>query len=142
MDDEKAPSIDDIHLWTVPRLKDFLRQRRLKVSGRKDELVALVFSVLQSPELAPVKQTCAGPSAGGSGSITDLLRVEDGTLLPDPSTLTDWETETSAITKGPPKMAFDLHAYLTNIDNIPLYVKDRCLIIRRARLSAIWLQGG
>ena len=120
MDDEKAPSIDDIRLWTVPRLKDFLRQRRLKVSGRKDELVALVFSVLRSPELAPVKQTCAGPSAGGSGSITDLLRVEDRTLLPDPSTLTDWETKTSAITKWPLTMAFDLHAYLTNTDNIQI----------------------
>ena len=32
-------SIDDIKLWTVVALKDFLRKRNLKVSGRKEELV-------------------------------------------------------------------------------------------------------
>ena len=120
MDDEQELSIDEIRLWTVPRLKEFLRQRKLKVSGRKDELVALVFSVLQTPELAPVTAPSPSASGPGSGSLTDLLRVEDGTLLPDPGTLTNWESETAAITKWPPTMAFDIHAYLTNIDNVPL----------------------
>ena len=43
-EEEEVVSIDDIKLWTVPALKDFLRKRNLKLSGRKEELVALVFA--------------------------------------------------------------------------------------------------
>ena len=76
MDDDQATSIDDIRLWTVPRLRDFLRKRKLKVSGRKDELVALVWSVHQSPELAPVRLRCRGLRQPAREGTWDWVRYE------------------------------------------------------------------
>lgn len=42
----KELSINEVRLWSVDRLKDFLRKRGLKVSFRKDELVAIVFAAM------------------------------------------------------------------------------------------------
>ena len=123
MDDEQGNvSIDDIRLWTVACLKDFLRRRKLKVSGRKDELVATVYGVLQNPDAYP----SVPPSSPATEEIVrkqalgKLLKTKDGSVLPDPALLTGWESQTSSLTKWPPTMSSDIGWYLRNIDNVPL----------------------
>ena len=117
MDDEQEVSIDDIKLWTVGRLKEFLKERKLKVSRRKEELVALVYAAKMMPHLVPL---AARPSAESkSEKYEDLLRLDDETL-PDPNTLTNWMSEVNSLTQWPSTMAFDIGEYLRSIDNIDL----------------------
>ena len=78
MDVEEEPSIDDIRLWNVSRLKDFLRKRNLKVSGRKDELVALVYAAKMMPDLVPAPARPSGESK--SAKYADLLSIGHKTL--------------------------------------------------------------
>ncbi|XP_071510041.1 uncharacterized protein [Diadema antillarum] len=119
MDEEEGVSIDEIRLWTVPQLKAFLKKRKLKVSGRKDELVALVFAAKQVPSLAP--EPTSDPSEERASKLEDLLMVRNTNLrLPNPDSLQDWEGEQKAITKWPPTMVLEIGQYLENIDNVPL----------------------
>lgn len=71
MGDSTVVSIDDIKLWTVPALKDYLRKRNLKVSGRK-----------MMPELA-APATSAGVAEQQQKKYGDLSKTPTGSL-PDP----------------------------------------------------------
>ena len=112
-------SIDDIKLWTVVALKDFLRKRNLKLSGRKEELVALVFAAKRMPELSAPGTSAAAADLQKKEHYADLLKTSVGNL-PDPEELQDWKGESLSITKWPPTMAFEIGQYLQNIDDIPL----------------------
>ena len=51
-DSEQTPySLDTISLWNVEALKAFCRRKGLKVSGRREELIARVFAA--SEQLLP-----------------------------------------------------------------------------------------
>ena len=90
-------SIDDIKLWTVPALKDYLRKRNLKVSGRKEELVALVFAAKMMPELAAPATSAGVAEQQKKEHYGDLLKTPTGSL-PDPDGLVQgWESEQSII---------------------------------------------
>ena len=47
----EALRISDFKLWKVAQLKDFLRKRSLKVTGNKEELVAMAYAayVMKTP---------------------------------------------------------------------------------------------
>ena len=60
--DSEPLSIDEIKLWNVKVLQDFLRKRGLKISGRKEELVALVFAALRMPGYASSRPTSTSNS--------------------------------------------------------------------------------
>ncbi|XP_071506363.1 uncharacterized protein [Diadema antillarum] len=118
MDEEQGVSIDDIKLWTVGRLRDFLKERNLKVSRRKDELVALVYAAKTMPHLVPAP---ARPSTESkSEKYEDLLRLRAEESLPDPNTLTGWISEVKSLPQWPPTMSFDIGEYLRSIDNVDL----------------------
>lgn len=119
MDDQVDISIDEIRLWTVSALKDFLRSRNLKVSGRKEELVALVYAAKIMPAFAPPATSSAEAAAEKKEEYEDLLKTPNGSL-PDPRSLTNWLSEEKGVQKWPPTMAFDIGNYLSSIDNIDL----------------------
>lgn len=119
MDDQVDISIDEIRLWTVSALKDFLRSRNLKVSGRKEELVALVYAAKIMPAFAPPATSSAEAAAEKKEEYEDLLKTPNGSL-PDPRSLTSWLSEEKGVQKWPPTMAFDIGNYLSSIDNIDL----------------------
>ena len=85
-------SIDDIKLWTVVALKDFLRKRNLKVSGRKEELVALVFAAKKTPVLSAPATSAAASDLQKKQQYRELLKTPTG-CLPDPEELQDWDGE-------------------------------------------------
>ena len=64
----------------VVALKDFLR-KNLKASGRKKELIALVFAARKMPELL-------APDLQKKEHYADLLKTSVGNL-PDPEELQD-----------------------------------------------------
>lgn len=92
----------------------------MKLSGRKDEPVALVFAAMRMPEQCqPIPKEAAKAGAKCS-KYQDLLKIE-GEDIPDPMALgTGWESEENSIKRWPPTMAFDIGQYFLNIDNIPL----------------------
>ncbi|XP_033124665.1 uncharacterized protein LOC117122990 [Anneissia japonica] len=120
MSDDEEVTIDDIKLWNVQALKDFLRSRKLKVSGRKDELVALVYAAKLMPALVPAPSSPATKAATKLKGYQDLLKTPDNGVLPDPQDLTDWESEASSVSKWPPTMAIDIGNYISNIDDVSL----------------------
>ncbi|KAJ8043561.1 hypothetical protein HOLleu_10706 [Holothuria leucospilota] len=109
-----ALSIDEIKLWNVKTLQDFLRKRGLKVSGRKEELVALVFAALQMPD-----STSADSDSAKREGYSKLLQIPSG-KLPDPASLQNWMSEGDGITSWLPTMALDIGKYFQSLDNIPL----------------------
>ena len=119
MADQSEVSIDEIRLWTVSALKAFLRSRNLKISGRKDELVALVYAAKIMPAIATPPTSAAEAEAEKAQEYADLLRTPAGSI-PDPKSLTNWESEEKGIKKWPPTMAFDIGNYLNSIDNVEL----------------------
>nr|XP_054759987.1 uncharacterized protein LOC129266168 [Lytechinus pictus] len=119
MDEESHLSIDEIRLWNMQQLKNFVRERNLPVSRRKEELVALVFAAKVSPHLAPVVTSPAEAAAEKTTAYADLLKIPTGSL-PDPNSLENWIGEKDGITKWPQTMAFDIGKYLQSIDNVDL----------------------
>lgn len=76
MDDESKVYIDDIRLWNKQQLKNSVRERNLPVSRRKEELVALVYAVKVSPNLALVVTTPAEAAAEKILSLAVLGRIK------------------------------------------------------------------
>ncbi|XP_071502619.1 uncharacterized protein [Diadema antillarum] len=113
-------SIHDIKLWTVDALKAFLRQRNLKVSSHKEELVASVFAAKTMPELLAPGTLAAVADLQKRQHCGYLLKTPFG-KLPDPQELQDWESESDSITKWPPTMTFEICNFLQSIDDIPLW---------------------
>lgn len=86
-EEEEEVSIDD-KLWMVVALKDFLRKRNLKVSGRKKELIALVLAARKMPEISVPGTSAAAADLQKKEHYADLLKTLIGNL-PDPEELQD-----------------------------------------------------
>ncbi|PIK60998.1 hypothetical protein BSL78_02049 [Apostichopus japonicus] len=112
---EIPTTIDEFKMWKVERLKQFLKKRNLKVSGRKDELVALAYAAVHMniPQVTDAREEKAT-------DYSAILNVENE-VLPDPfkDLENGWEGEDS-VRKWPPCMYFDIAQYLSNIDNVEL----------------------
>ncbi|KAK7484593.1 hypothetical protein BaRGS_00024119 [Batillaria attramentaria] len=102
--------MDAIRLWRVPVLQNFLRERGLKTTGCKEELVALVwachvFGKEPVPSASETTKTLAKEYAA--------LLVVNGKRLPDPFTelKEGWQDE-SAREKWPPTSYADMAEFL------------------------------
>ncbi|PIK32924.1 hypothetical protein BSL78_30263 [Apostichopus japonicus] len=110
-------SLEEFKLWKVDRLKEFLKKQKLKMNGRKEELVALAYAAVQMNIAEVNKADARNEKADDYASV---LQVE-GKTMPDP--LSDlplaWEGEIE-MKKWPPCMYIDIAHYFTSIDNIEL----------------------
>ena len=72
-------SLEEIQHWNVRALKDFLRIRGLKTSGRKAELQALVYSAVQLGY--EVKPDELAEETARSAQYAELLRCNGRKVL-------------------------------------------------------------
>ena len=91
-------------------LKPYCRQWGLKVSGRKQELVARAFAASEMG--IPLQPTAEERIATTANEEARLLDLGSGSSLADPSTLKDWLRESDAITSWPPIFLSDITVFL------------------------------
>ena len=104
-------SVDEINTWRMDALKHFLIKRGLKVSGRKEELVARVFAAAEQKNM-PVCLDAASRVAQTQRERESLLKTPEG-VLPDPSELHNgWIGELNGLTKWLPILLSDLTLYI------------------------------
>ena len=89
-------SYDDFSRWKVPELKDYLRDRGLKTTGRKVELVALAYGANQMG--VDTKRSSIEEKVKNKQDYSALLKINDDTI-PDPLFLKGWVSEQSGITQ-------------------------------------------
>ena len=94
----------------VEELKNFLRMRGLKVSGRKEELVARVFAAKEN-NVRPIK-TAQEVEMEIQQEYSDKLVVNDF-IIPDPFCLEGWLSEEDGIRFWPSILYPDIFNYLT-----------------------------
>ena len=96
---------DMINKMKVAELKDFLRLRALKVTGKKCELVARAFAAVEFN--IPISKTAEEIEGEIADEYKNKLSV-DGKTLPDPFVLkTGWKNEEEGICFWP--MVTKLH---------------------------------
>jgi hypothetical protein len=104
-------SLEEFKLWKIPQLKDYLRKRGLKISSKKEELVALVYAchVMNVQPLLSEEDY----NKDLSKDYASLLFVA-GKRMPDPiaELKTGWEEENSARKKWPPTMYGDMVEFM------------------------------
>ncbi|PIK59523.1 hypothetical protein BSL78_03595 [Apostichopus japonicus] len=130
-------SLEEFKLWKVDRLKEFLKKRKLKMSGRKEELVALAYAAVQM-NIAEVN--IADARNEKADDYASVLQV-DGETLPDPFSDLPlaWEGE-FAMEKWPPCMFIDIAHYFTSIYNIEL--KERLMTDYKDGKAFSYLESG
>ena len=107
---ENELTLDVIKTWKVNALKDFLRARSLKVTGRKDELVAKVFAAYE--QQVPVAEDSAERLAKVDSEIKHLLEIPEGTL-PNPLAVSDgWIGELEGMELWPKILLSDITLYI------------------------------
>lgn len=104
-------SYDDFSRWRVPELKEYLRDRGLKTTGRKVELVALAYGANQMG--VDTKKSCVEEKMKNKQDYLELLSINEETI-PDPLFLKGWVSEQTGITQWPPTMYFDIAEYLSS----------------------------
>ncbi|XP_031557009.1 uncharacterized protein LOC116293689 [Actinia tenebrosa] len=104
------PSFDEVAMWRVEALKEFLRKRNLKVTGKKQELVARVFAAFE--QRIPISLQGASLVKQTKEEQSRLLTTDEG-ILPDPLTLKDcWFGEVKGISQWPPIFLSDITMYI------------------------------
>jgi len=107
---EKSLTYDEVNSWRCDALKLYCRQRSLKVSGSKQELVARVFAASEMG--IPIQPNAEERIATTENEKARLLDLGNGSSLPDPSTLKDWLRESDAITSWSPIFLSDITVFL------------------------------
>lgn len=108
----------------VDSLKDYLRERGLKVTGRKEELVALVYGASQLG--VAIKPGREEQKIERARQYRDLLIVsKNREFLPDPfAELTSgWLNEDTGKSQWPPCMIGDIQQYLINKEEKELSIR-------------------
>lgn len=104
--------LEDINrLNSKEALQTFLRKRGLKTTGRKKDLVALVYAaqVMQIPELPTAEEK----ERSRDELYKDAFKTDDEGYLPDPLKLNDgWLGEAEGMRLWPPTMYSDICNYL------------------------------
>lgn len=94
----------------VEELKHYLRVRNLRLTGRKQELVARVFSAMENG-VEPVK-SAVEIDAELKAEYLNKLKLDDG-VIPDPFMLSDgWMNETDGLKFWPMLLYPDIFNYL------------------------------
>ena len=95
----------------VEELKNFLRLRGLRVTGKKEELVARVFIAMEND--VPVLKTAEEVQKEISEEYAKKLTVTDGVIIPDPFSLkTGWLDEEAAVRYWPVTLYPNIFAFL------------------------------
>ena len=103
-------SFDQLKLWRSDRLKAFLRERGMRVSCKRDELIALVYScILQK---IPKKETSQEVKKVKAADYQKKLLMEDGTRIEDPWLLEGWTGQGEGMKSWPPMDIVDMGTYL------------------------------
>ena len=113
---EESLTYNEVNSWRSDALKLYFRQRGLKVSGSKQELVARVFAASEIG--IPVQPTAEERIATTANEEARLLDLGNGSSLPDPSTLKDWLRESDAITSWPPIFLSDITVFLMSVFSV------------------------
>ncbi|VDI71107.1 Hypothetical predicted protein [Mytilus galloprovincialis] len=108
---ENDTTIDTFKRWTVPVLQQYLRIRGLRTSGKKEELVALVYSadlMKIKPVLTPAEERKLK-----ADQYCDKLKAPKG-IVPDPliDLTSGWVTESKGVSMWPPTMYYDIATFL------------------------------
>lgn len=106
-------TLDEIKHWTVTALKDFLRVRGIKTTGRKEALVALVYSCTQLR--VDVKPDEIEEDRQRSEQYAELLQIK-GQRIPDPigELKSDWIGEKQGVHIWPPVSHSEIADWLLN----------------------------
>ena len=100
-----------ISTMKVEELKSFLRLRGLKLTGKKNELVARVFVAVEND--IPVVKTAEDIEKEMAASYQDKLILEDGVIMPDPFKLeTGWLKEEEGMKFWPLTLYPDIFNFL------------------------------
>ena len=89
-------SYDDFSRWKVPELKEYIRDRGLKTTGRKVELVAFAYGANHMG--VDTKRSSIEERVKNKQDHLALLKIIDDTI-PDPLFLKGWVSELSGITQ-------------------------------------------
>lgn len=98
-------------MWKVNALKTYLRKRGLKVTGRKEELLARVFIAVEQnvPEYLEAADIVLQTKLEQRSLLTTAAEGD----LPDPSTIKDgWIGELVEMELWPPIFLSDLTMYI------------------------------
>ena len=79
---KESLTYNEVNSWRSDALKLYFRQRGLKVSGSKRELVARVFAASEMG--IPVQPTAEERIATAANEKARLLHLGNGSSLPDP----------------------------------------------------------
>jgi len=104
-------TLDDFWRWKVPQLREFLRARKLKVTGSKPELCALAYGATQAGR---EKATTADENKAAKARLYRELLKNGEVYLPDPFSLkqSEWISEPQGYDSWPPTMHVDIAEYL------------------------------
>ena len=103
--------LEMISTMKVEELKDLLRLRGLKVTGKKNELIARVFVALEND--VPIVKTAEEVEMEMATSYQDKVKLEDGVILPDPFKLENgWLKEEEGIKLWPLTLYPDIFNFL------------------------------
>ena len=100
-------TLEDFKRWKVPDLKNYLKKRGLKLSGRKDKLCALAFAAhWEKKTLVPTKLE---GYAACDLDYASLLQC-GGVTIPDPlhDLTKGWKGEQVGLDLWPPTMHIDI----------------------------------
>ena len=107
----KNMDLEMISTMKVEELKTFLRLRGLKLTGKKNELVARVFVAVEND--IPVVKTAEDIEKEMAASYQDKLILEDGVIMPDPFKLeTGWLKEEEGMKFWPLTLYPDIFNFL------------------------------
>ena len=103
--------IEQLKSMKVEGLQSFLRLRGLRVTGKKDELVARAFVAIEND--MPILQTAEEAKIEIEGEYHDKMKVLDETL-PDPLHLKEgWLSEEESVKYWPMTLYPDIFNFLT-----------------------------
>ena len=102
--------LERVSSMKVEELKNCLRLRGLKVSGKKEELVARVFVAIEND--VPLVKTAQEVEKEIAFDYQQKLNMEEGGIIPDPFRLdSEWLNEGDGIKYWPVTLYPDIFAF-------------------------------
>ncbi|XP_069127476.1 uncharacterized protein [Argopecten irradians] len=136
---DQCLSLNDVSMWKLDALKDFLSQRGLATKGAKDELVSLCFAAqkLSIQKLPSASEIHTQNQTGYS----KLLTIDDITIKDPFQTFDGWRDEKTAISQWPPVFCSDIVKFFmssSNVSTTEKYLNE--YKVGKAYFSTSWLR--